>query len=376
MLGKKRMLTGDRPTGRLHLGHYVGSLRNRVRLQDEYECCFIIADLHMLTTKNARADIEATADNARGLVLDYLSAGIDPAKSTIFLQSAVHETFELALLFGNLITVPRLVRVPSIKEMARAAMIDEEAVPFGLLGYPVLQAADILLPRAHLVPVGKDNQAHVEVTREIARRFNYLYGEVFPIPDDLVEGDTLPGTDGQAKMSKSIGNAIFLSDDAATIRKKVHSMYTDPNRIRADIPGTVEGNPVFTYLDQFDPDKALVEDLKTRYRAGQVGDVEVKDRLTQSLNAFLDPMRERAARYGSQNGLVDEIIYQGTLRYRELAAETLREVKKAMGLSSTFNRIARKAEERQKKLAKQAPAAAGAGSAGAGSAGAGSAGAA
>jgi len=352
MLGKKRILTGDRPTGRLHLGHYVGSLRNRVRLQEEYECFFIIADLHMLTTKNTAEDISHIADNARGMVLDYVAAGIDPEKSTIFLQSAIHETAELALLLGNLITVPRLVRVPSIKEMARAAMIDEEAVPFGLLGYPVLQAADILLPRAHLVPVGKDNQAHVEVTRELARRFNYLYGEVFPVPDDLVEGATLPGTDGQAKMSKSIGNAIFISDDAATVHKKVHSMYTDPNRIRADIPGNVEGNPVFTYLDQFDPDPALVEGLKTRYRAGQVGDVEVKERLAQSLNAFLDPMRERAAQCAAQSGLVDEIIYQGTMRYRTIAGDTMREVKKAMGLSGTFNRISRKAEERQKKLAK------------------------
>lgn len=354
MSEKRRMLTGDRPTGRLHLGHYVGSLRNRVRLQDAYDCSFIIADLHMLTTKNSREDIEHITDNARGMVLDYLSAGIDPTKSTIFLQSAVHETYELALLFGNLVTVPRLVRVPSIKEMARAAMIDDETIPFGLLGYPVLQAADILLPRAHLVPVGKDNQAHVEVTREIARRFNNQYGEVFPIPDDLVEGETLPGTDGQAKMSKSIGNAIFLSDDAKTVIKKVHGMYTDPNRIRADIPGTVEGNPVFTYLDQFDPDKATVAELKARYRAGKVGDVEVKERLAGVLNAFLDPMRERAALYSSQSGYVDEVIYRGTLRYREIAAETLREVKKAMGLSGTFNRIARKAEDRAKKLAKAA----------------------
>jgi tryptophanyl-tRNA synthetase len=351
---KKRILTGDRPTGRLHLGHYVGSLRNRVRLQDEYECYFIIADLHMLTTKNSPADIASIADNARGMVLDYLSAGIDPAKSTIFLQSAVHETYELALLFGNLVTVPRLARLPSIKDMARAALMDEETIPLGLLGYPVLQAADILLPRAHLVPVGKDNQAHVEITREIARRFNNLYGEVFPIPDDLVEGDTLPGTDGQAKMSKSIGNTIFLSDDAKTVHKKVHSMYTDPNRIRADIPGTVEGNPVFTYLDHFDPDQAAVEQLKARYRAGAVGDVEVKERLADILNTFLDPMRARAAHYSSQSGFVDEVIYQGTLRYREIAAETLREVKKAMGLASTFNRISRKAEERAKKLAKGA----------------------
>jgi len=350
MTPKRRILTGDRPTGRLHLGHYVGSLRNRVRLQDEYECFFIIADLHMLTTKNSREDIERVAENARGMVLDYLGVGIDPAKSTIFLQSAIHETYELALLLGNLVTVPRLARLPSIKDMARAALIDEDTIPFGLLGYPVLQAADILLPKAHLVPVGKDNQAHVEITRELARRFNNQYGEVFPLPDDLVEGDALPGTDGQGKMSKSLGNVIFLHDDAATVRKRVHGMYTDPNRIRADIPGTVEGNPVFTYLDQFDPDKATVEEIKARYRAGTVGDVEVKERLANVLNAFLDPVRERIAYYSAQSGLVDEIIYDGTMRYREITAETLREVKKAMGITSAFNRIARKAEERKKKV--------------------------
>jgi tryptophanyl-tRNA synthetase len=351
-LEKKRILTGDRPTGRMHLGHYVGSLRNRVRLQHEYECYFIIADLHVLTTKNSKEDIAQVADNARGMVLDYLGAGIDPTISTIFLQSAIHETYELALLLGDLVTVPRLARLPSIKEMARAALMDEDTIPFGLLGYPVLQAADILLPKAHLVPVGKDNQAHVEITREIARRFNNQYGELFPVPDDLVEGDALPGTDGQAKMSKSLGNAILLSDDAATVRKRVHSMYTDPNRIRADIPGTVEGNPVFTYLDHFDPDKSEVSELKTRYRAGSVGDVEVKERLTDVLNAFLDPIRERTAHYAAQSGLVDEIIYDGTMRYREIAGETMREVKKAMGITSTFNRISRKAEERKKKLAK------------------------
>ncbi len=174
---------------------------------------------------------------------------------------------------------------------------------------------------------------------------------MFPIPDDLVEGDTLPGTDGDAKMSKSLGNAIFLSDDAATVRKKVFSMYTDPNRIRADIPGNVEGNPVFTYLDHFDPDRTTVAGLKERYRAGSVGDVEVKEYLASVLNAFLDPIRERAAHYAAQSGLVDEIIYQGTLHMREVGAETLREAKKAMGLSSTFNRISRKAEERAKKAA-------------------------
>ncbi len=289
MSERKRILTGDRPTGRLHLGHYVGSLRNRVRLQDEYECYFIIADLHVLTTKNSAHDIGEIADNARGMALDYLGAGIDPEKSTVFLQSAIHEVYELALLLGNLVTVPRLSRLPSIKDMARAALMDEETIPFGLLGYPVLQAADILLPRAHLVPVGKDNQSHVEITREIARRFNYLYGEVFPIPDDLVEGDALVGTDGQAKMSKSLGNAIFLHDDAATVRKKVHSMYTDPNRIRADIPGTVEGNPVFVYHDTFNPDKAEVEEFKRRYREGTIGDVEIKERLARGVERLPGP---------------------------------------------------------------------------------------
>jgi tryptophanyl-tRNA synthetase len=356
MTERRRILTGDRPTGRLHLGHYVGSLRNRVRLQDEYECFFIIADLHMLTTKPGPEDIAKIPDNARGLVLDYLGAGIDPVKSTIYLQSAVHEVYELALFLGNLVTVPRLARVPSIKDMARAALMDEDTIPFGLLGYPVLQAADILLPRAHLVPVGKDNQAHVEITRELARRFNALYGEVFPEPDDLVEGGTLVGTDGQAKMSKSLGNAIFLSDDAATVRKKVHSMYTDPNRIHADTPGTVEGNPVFAYHDYFNPNKAEVADFKARYRQGTIGDVEIKERLAVVLNEFLNPIRDRMASYATQSGLVDEIIFEGTLHMREVAAETLREVKKAMGLSSAFNRISRKAEERRKKLEKAAAA--------------------
>jgi len=347
---RKRILTGDRPTGRLHLGHYVGSLKARVELQDSYDTSLIIADLHMLTTKPTRNDIAALSENARGLVLDYLAAGIEPSKVTIYLQSAVHEVYELNLIFEMLITVNRLVRVPSIKEMARAANISDEEMPFGLLGYPVLQAADILMPRAHLVPVGKDNESHVEVTREIARRFNSLYGEVFPIPDCLkAELGTLPGTDGGGKMSKSIGNCIYLSDDEATVNRKVRGMYTDPNRIRADIPGTVEGNPVFVYLDAFDPDKAEVEELKRRYRAGTVGDVEVKESLARALNAFLAPMRERYANYGAESGLVDQIIVEGTERMRRMAGETLKDVKSAMGLSSVWNAIARKAEKRKKK---------------------------
>jgi tryptophanyl-tRNA synthetase len=345
---RKRILTGDRPTGKLHLGHYVGSLKNRVRLQDEYECFFIVADLHTLTTKPEKENIEALAENVRSAVLDYLSVGIDPAKSVIYLQSAVPEVTELSLFFQNLITVPRLSRVPSLKEMAQGAGIEE--MPFGLLGYPVLQAADILLPRAHLVPVGKDNVAHVEVTREIARRFNFLYGETFPVPDVLVSDfGSLVGTDGDAKMSKSLNNAIFLSDDAKTVEKRVQSMYTDPNRISADVPGKVEGNPVFQYHDAFNPDKAEVEDLKSRYRSGKVGDVEVKQKLARALNAFLDPIRERRAKYETQSGLADEVVFDGTLRMREEARATLAAAKKAMGIGAVWNRISRKAEDVKKK---------------------------
>ncbi len=352
MTPQKRILTGDRPTGRLHLGHYVGSIKARVALQDQYETFLIIADLHMLTTKNSKEDIEKIDENARQMVLDYLACGIDPAKVTIYLQSSVHETYELNTLFQNLVTVPRLERLPSIKDMARAA--HKEEMPYGLLGYPVLQAADILLPRAHLVPVGKDNLAHVEISREIARRFNRMYGEVFPIPEALVpETGTLVGTDGQAKMSKSLNNAIMLSDDAKAVRKKVFSMYTDPNRIRADIPGRVEGNPVFIYHDVFNPNKEEVEDLKARYRTGSVGDVEVKEKLTIAINNFLDPIRERRAAFEADSGFVDEVIYQGTLRTREEARATIIAVKKAMGLTGVWNRISRRAERRRKRIAKQ-----------------------
>ncbi len=326
-----RILTGDRPTGRMHLGHYAGSLANRVRLQDTAECFFIVADLHSLTTRPDRESIAEIEDNVRQMVLDYLAAGIDPERSAIFLQSAVPETYELNLIFEMLVSVPRLERVPSLKEMAQAANL--EAIPFGLLGYPVLQAADILLPRATLVPVGKDNEAHVEVTREVARRFNFLYGEVFPIPDVLLgEVASLVGTDGQAKMSKSLGNAIFLSDDARTVEDKVGRMYTDPRRIRADIPGTVDGNPVFAYHEAFNPNRAEVEDLERRYRQGKVGDVEVKRRLAEALNGFLQPIREHRAELESRPGLVEQVLTEGTARARTEARKTMDLVREAMGL--------------------------------------------
>jgi len=342
-----RMLTGDRPTGKLHVGHWVGSIVNRVKLQHQYDTYLIIADLHMLTTKQTKDDIAQVAGNARDMVLDMLAAGIDQDKVHFYLQSAIPEVCELNTLFQNLVTVPRLERVPSLKDMARDS--GKEEMPYGLLGYPVLQAADVLCMKANVVPVGKDNMAHIEVTREIARRFNYLYGEVFPVPQPVAsEVQTLLGTDGKGKMSKSLGNTIFLSATEAEVNKIVRGMYTDPNRLSADIPGTVEGNPVFQYHDAFNPNKAEVDDLKDRYRAGKVGDVEVKDKLALAINAFLEPMRERRARFEETPGLVDELIVRGTENTRAEVQKVVFEARKAMGLTGVYNSIRRKAEKVQK----------------------------
>jgi tryptophanyl-tRNA synthetase len=315
----------------MHLGHYVGSLANRVKLQDEYDCYFIIADMHVLTTRPEKEHVSAIRTNIHEMVLDYLAIGIDPHKSTIFVQSAIKETAELNLIFEMLVTLPRLERLPSIKDMARAAELD--VLPFGLVGYPVLQAADILLPRADLVPVGKDNEAHVEISREIARRFNRLYSDVFPEPDVMI-GDvpTLIGTDGQAKMSKSLDNAIFLADDEKIVNQRVFSMYTDPNRIRADIPGTVEGNPVFIYHDAFNPDSDEVNDLKERYRQGKVGDVEVKKKLAHAINNFLAPIRQKRAELAAQPGLVEDVLIEGIKRTQLRARETMEMVYNAMDM--------------------------------------------
>jgi tryptophanyl-tRNA synthetase len=306
----------------------------------------------MLTTKNTKEDIFDIRKNAYEVAIANLACGLDPNKCTIYLQSAIHAVYEMNLFFADLVTVPRLSRLPSLKDMARAAHLNE--MPFGLLGYPVLQAADILMPRAHIVPVGKDNQAHVEITREIARRFNHLYDEIFPIPDYLVEGETLVGTDGDAKMSKSLGNTIYLFDDPKTVAKKVHGMYTDPKRIRADIPGTVEGNPVFIYHDNFNSDKAEVDELKQRYRAGQVGDVEVKEKLTTAINNFLAPIRQRRAEIEADSGYVEQVIYEGTVRTNKIAEDTLLMMKKAMGLTGVWNKISRKGRKRIEKLQKEA----------------------
>ncbi|MBJ7448923.1 MAG: tryptophan--tRNA ligase [Parachlamydiales bacterium] len=345
---KKKLLTGDRPTGKMHLGHYVGSLKNRVLLQDQYDCYFIIADLHTLTTRPDREAILGIRDNVKEMVLDYLSVGIDPTKTCIYLQSACPAVYEMNLLFEMFVTVNRLMGMPSLKEMARNAHIEPESFPFGLLGYPVLQAADILMAPADVVPVGKDNEPHIECTRDIARRFNQHYGDVFPMPE-VISGEvpSLVGTDGKNKMSKSLNNCIYLSDDAATVSKKIKGMYTDPNRIHADTLGTVEGNPVFIYHDAFNTNKEEVEDLKTRYRKGTVTDVEVKDKLTTAINTMLEPFRVKRKELEQDKGFIEEVIYDGTMKMIAQSNETLKKARSAMGLTGGWNKISRVARERK-----------------------------
>lgn len=342
---KKRILTGDRPTGPLHLGHYVGSLANRVKLQHEYETYVLIADVQALTDNFEHP--ETLGQNVREVVMDYLAVGIDPEVATIVLQSMTPEIHELAIYFMNLVTLARLTRNPTVKsEITQKDFgkeeLDEEGhrlaalginpqVPVGFLAYPIHQAADIMAFNAHLVPVGVDQAPMIEQTREIVRRFNSLYGPTLVEPEAMIGAvERLPGTDGGAKMSKSLGNCIDLKDSADEVKRKVHGMYTDPKRIRADIPGNVEGNPVFTYHDAFNPNTDEVNDLKDRYRKGKVGDVEVKNKLTAALNVFLDPIRERRAKYETQPKLIDEIIIESTRRARRTTKQVLAAVRDAM----------------------------------------------
>ncbi|OGE26901.1 tryptophan--tRNA ligase [Candidatus Daviesbacteria bacterium RIFCSPHIGHO2_02_FULL_39_12] len=334
---KKRILTGDRPTyDSFHLGNYIGSLKNRVKLQEEYETFILIADMHALTTHFNKTD--TLEGNIRGLMLGYLSVGLDPNKVTFCLQSKLPETVELAYFLGTLTPRAVLERQPALKEK-----LDQgEQDTFALYSYPVLMAADILLPKANLVPVGKDQKAHVEFARDIAIKFNNLYGgslpagrQVFPIPEPLIgEVPTLPGTDGQAKMGKSLNNAIFLTDSAQEVEKKVMSMYTDPKRIHPTDPGTVEGNPVFIYLDAFAAEnfKFQISNFKLLYTKGQVGDIEVKKYLVKVLNNFLDPIRKRRAEYENKPELVERILEEGIQKARAEAQKTLVGVKKAMKL--------------------------------------------
>ncbi len=331
---KQRILTGIRPTGKLHLGHYVGALENWIRLQEEYDCFFLIADYQALG--DHIDEMENIKIAVRDVVLDWLSVGLDPEKSTFLVQSYVPEHAELALLLSMLTPLGMLDRNPTLK--SERERLSNTSLSVGFYTYPVSQIADILLPKAHLVPVGEDQLPHIEMTREIARRFNNRYGEVFPEPDSLVgRVARLMGTDGQAKMSKSIGNVIYLSDDSDTVKKKIMSMYTDPTRLRATDPGHVEGNPVFQYHDAFNDDLEEVNDLKERYVQGTVGDVEVKQKLISAVNQFLDPIRDLRDKYEHDIDYVNDCIENGSAKARVTAQNTMKEVRERMGLSYSVN---------------------------------------
>src|SRR3989344_685090 len=328
---KKRVLTGVRPTGKLHLGHYVGMLSNLLRLQEQYDMFVMVADLHMLTTKPEKKYVAEIPENTREVLLDYLAVGLDPSKVVFYQQSRVPEVTYLSTLFSMVIPVSYVERVPTLKEIIKDLNIQSPSL--GLLSYPVLQAADILMVKADLVPVGKDQMAHVELTREIARRFNNLYGNVFPETEGLVgEIPTLIGTDGKAKMSKSLRNTINLSDSEEEVKEKVAKMYTDPARIHGTEPGEVENNPVFIYHDAFNTNKEEVSDLKMRYRQGTVKDVEVKERLAAAINTFLTPIRERRDLYEKDPSKLSSILEEGNKRARTEAASTLLEAQRQMGL--------------------------------------------
>lgn len=333
-MSKKVILTGDRPTGKLHIGHYIGSLKNRVKLQNtgEYDTFIMIADQQALTD-NAR-DPEKIRRSLTEVALDYLAVGLDPAKSTIFVQSQLPELHELTMHYLNLVTLSRLERNPTVKTEIKQKNY-ENSIPAGFLIYPVSQAADITAFKATTVPVGEDQLPMIEQAREIVRSFNSIYGDVLVEPEAVIPKDTLgrlPGTDGKAKMSKSIGNCIYLSDDADTIKKKVMSMYTDPNHIRVEDPGQIEGNTVFTYLDVFASDKEAVEEMKAHYKRGGLGDVKVKKYLNEVMQAELEPIRKRRLEYEGNMDFVYKMLKEGSDKAREVSAQTLKEVREAIGL--------------------------------------------
>jgi len=306
-------------------------LQNWVALQEQYESFYFVADWHALTSDYS--DTSGLVPYAYDNVLDWIAAGLDPERSTFFVQSMVPEHAELYLLLSMVVPVPWLERVPTYKEQ-QEALSDKDLSSIGFLGYPLLQTADVAMYDANFVPVGEDQVAHLELAREVVRRFNRFYGEVLVEPQPLLtKMGRLPGLDGGKKMSKSLGNTILLSEDAESVKKKVRSMYTDPKRIRPDIPGTVEGNPVFLYHDVFNPNVDEVDDLKARYRAGKVGDVEVKDKLARALNAVLEPMRERRAELASRPGRIHEILVDGSARARKIAEATMERVRDALKVS-------------------------------------------
>ena len=318
-----------RPTGRLHLGHLVGALKNWAALQERYDCFYFVADWHAFTSDYANTS--GITGYALENVADWIAGGVDPDRSTIFVQSLVPEHAELYLLLSMVIPIPWLERVPTYKEQ-QEQLVEQDLSTLGFLGYPLLQTADIAMYDGRFVPVGDDQVPHLELSREVVRRFNQFYGEVLVEPQPLLTPvPRLPGLDNR-KMSKSYGNTIDLTDDSETVVKKVRQMYTDPKRIRADIPGTVEGNPVFIYHDAFNPDAAEVEDLKARYRAGTVGDVEVKARLARAMNAMLEPMRERRREAMARPERIREIAIEGSRKARTIAQATMERVRDAVKL--------------------------------------------
>ena len=330
MAERKRILTGIRPTGALHLGHYAGALENWVRLQKEYECFFLIADYQV---SDYADDIDRVRESVWEVALDWLAVGLDPEGSHYVIESMVPQHAELMVHLSWFMPLGRLQRNPTLKAEMADLDTGKKGVPVGFFIYPVMQVANILMPRANLVPVGEDQLPHIEMTREIARKFNRDFGEVFPEPQGLVgRVPRLVGIDGQAKMSKSLDNAIYLKDDAETVRRKIMSMYTDPTRLRATDPGHVEGNPVFLYHDAFNPDTAEVDDLKERYVRGAVGDVEVKKKLVVAVNNLLDPIRERRAYYEARPELVKEALAKGSQVGFDTAEETIVAVRKALRL--------------------------------------------
>ena len=325
---KKRILTGDRPTGPLHLGHYAGSLKARVEFQDEYDEYVLIADVQALTDNFEHP--EKVRKNVMEVALDYLSVGIDPKKATIVLQSLIPEIAELTVYFLNLTTISRLQQNPTVKSEIKEKGF-EKSVPAGFLMYPVSQAADIAAFGAHFVPVGEDQLPMIEQAREIVRKFNRLYGKTLIEPKEILSDfSRLPGIDGKAKMSKSLGNVINLSDSPEAVRKQVMKMYTDPTRIRATDPGHIEGNVVFIYHDAFNPNKNEVAEMKEKYKKGKISDVEVKEKLSETLNDFLEPIRKKRKEYEKDLSEVQNIIVKGVEKGREIATQTLSKVRRAM----------------------------------------------
>jgi tryptophanyl-tRNA synthetase len=325
---RKRILTGIRPTGPLHLGHYAGALENWLRLQGTYDCYFLIADYQV---SDYADDIARVRESVWEVALDWLAVGLDPEQSAFVIESLIPEHAELMVWLSWFLPLGMLQRNPTLK--AEMEDFGRKSVPVAFFTYPVMQVANILMPRAQVVPVGEDQLPHIELTREVARRFNRQFKSVFPEPEGLVGRiPRLVGTDGQAKMSKSLNNAIYLKDPAAVVDAKVRSMYTDQTRLRASDPGHIEGNPVFMYHDAYNSNVEEVNDLKERYRRGAVGDVEVKQKLATVLNAFLDPIRERRARYEANMSFVRDALELGTSRARNIAQETMALVRDALGL--------------------------------------------